>query len=282
MKIRLPVAPDVRARLERLELPFSRTGVDPFGVSRAHLGSLFSVLRFLYKSYFTVKAFGTDHIPKRGRAMLVGNHSGGVAIDGAMVLASMFFELDPPRLAHGMAEKFIASLPFAGEWAARCGQFTGLPQHATRLLEAERLLMVFPEGARGTAKLYPERNSLVGFGTGFMRLALETKTPIIPFAFLGGGEAIPTVMNAYRLGRLFGVPYIPVTPYLFALPLPVSLEVYYGAPRLFEGTGREEDSVIGGYVDEVKRDIATMIEAGQRRRDGSGPRSLTAGSRGVR
>ena len=60
--------------------------------------------------------------------------------------------------------------------------------------------MVFPEGARGTAKLYKERHSLVEFGTGFMRLALKTNTPIIPFGFAGGGEAIPTVANAYALG----------------------------------------------------------------------------------
>jgi 1-acyl-sn-glycerol-3-phosphate acyltransferase len=45
--------------------------------------------------------------------------------------------------------------------------------------------MVFPEGARGTAKLYKERHSLVRFGTGFIRLALETRCPIIPFAFDG-------------------------------------------------------------------------------------------------
>ena len=58
--------------------------------------------------------------------------------------------------------------------------------------------MVFPEGARGTAKLYKERYSLVHFGTGFVRLALKTKTPIVPFGFLGGGEAMPTIANAVR------------------------------------------------------------------------------------
>jgi 1-acyl-sn-glycerol-3-phosphate acyltransferase len=107
----------------------------------------------------------------------------------------------------------------------RTGNLTGLPEHAERLLEDDRLLMVFPEGARGTAKLYRERHSLVDFGTGFVRLAMKTKTPIVPFGFIGGGEAIPTIVNSYALGKLFGAPYVPITPYLFALPLPVSLEV---------------------------------------------------------
>ena len=56
-----------------------------------------------------------------------------------------------------MVEKFINRIPFASVLASRTGQFTGLPEHAKRLLEEDRLLMVFPEGARGTAKLYTQR-----------------------------------------------------------------------------------------------------------------------------
>jgi 1-acyl-sn-glycerol-3-phosphate acyltransferase len=257
----------VAARIERLELPFNASGVDPYGISKWHLRVAFTALEFMYRHYFNVTAHGAEHIPKRGRAILIGNHSGGVAIDGAMVVASCMLELDPPRLAQGMAEKFINRLPFASTWTSRTGQFTGLPETAERLLEDDRMLLVFPEGARGTAKLYKERYSLVDFGTGFMRLALKTKTPIIPFGFLGGGSAIPTISNAYTLGKLLGVPYIPITPYLVALPRPVKLDVYYGAPMVFEGTGSEDDGVISGFVDTVKGSIAQLIERGREIRD---------------
>jgi 1-acyl-sn-glycerol-3-phosphate acyltransferase len=148
-------------------------------------------------------------------------------------------------------------------WSNRTGQFTGLPEHAARLLEDERLLMVFPEGARGTAKLYRERYSLVQFGTGFMRLALKTKAPIVPFSFIGGGEAIPTIANAYALGKLIGAPYVPVTPYLLPLPLPVRLAIHYGEPMRFEGTGTEDDAVIARYVGRVKDRIAALVEHGR-------------------
>lgn len=257
---------DVDERVAALELGFNGLGIDRWGVSRKHLKVFFTALGSLYRYYFRVKAFGLEHVPPKGRGMLVGNHSGGVAIDGAMVLASMFFDLNPPRLAQGMAEKFLNALPVSSTWSSRTGQLTGLPEHAEALLHDERLLMVFPEGARGTAKLYTERYSLVDFGTGFMRLALKTKSPIIPFGFLGGGAAIPTIFNAVALGKLLGVPYIPVTPYLVSLPLPVNLEVHYGEPMHFEGTGAEEDSVIGGYVEQVKRRIAMLIENGRRER----------------
>jgi 1-acyl-sn-glycerol-3-phosphate acyltransferase len=258
----LLVSDDIRARVNRLEIPWSRHGIDPYGASQEELARMFTVLGFLYRRYFRVRAAGLEHIPGRGRAMLIGNHSGGWAVDALMVLASVFFELEPPRLAQGMAEKFMNRLPFVARSTQSTGQLTGLPEHAERLLKDERLLMVFPEGARGTAKLFHERNTLVRFGTGFLRLAMETKTPIIPFGFVGGGEAVPTVLNLYKLGRLVGVPYIPVTPYLVPIPRPVAMRVEYGAPMLFEGTGREDDEVIFEHVEKVMDKISVLIERG--------------------
>ena len=261
------IDPEVAERVDRLEIPFNSQGVDPYGISKKYVARSLTMLSFLYKRYFRVTAYGVDNVPARGRAMLVGNHSGGVAVDGAMVSASMFWEMNPPRLTQGMAEKFINRVPFMNLWASRTGNFTGLPEHAERLLQDERLLMVFPEGARGTAKLYSERHSLVDFGTGFVRLAMRTKTPIIPFGFAGGGHAVPTIANLYGLGKLLGVPYIPVTPWLLALPRPTQLHVSFGEPLFFEGTGKEDDDVIELHVETVKARIAALIgDAGARRR----------------
>ncbi|EYF01992.1 lysophospholipid acyltransferase family protein [Chondromyces apiculatus] len=264
----LLIDPAIAARVDRVELPFNRFGVDPYGVSKKHVAQFMTLLHYLYHHYFTVGLVGIEHVPARGRGMLVGNHSGGVAVDGAMVLASCFFDRDPPRLGQAMAEKFIARFPFASLWSNRTGQFTGLPEQAAHLLDDERLLVVFPEGARGTAKLYSDRNSLVHFGSGFVRLAMKTQTPIIPFGFVGGGEAVPTIANAYGLGKLLGVPYVPITPWLAPVPLPVRVELTYGEPMMFSGTGNEEDEVINGYVDQVKQRIGELMKEGQRRKSG--------------
>ena len=271
MRFSLPVDPEVRERLDRLDIPFNSYGVDPYGISKAYLGPSLTALKFFFRHYFSVESHGIENVPREGRVMLVGNHSGGIAIDGAMTHASQFFEMDPPRLAQGMAEKFLNKVPFLSQMTNRCGHLTGLPEHAERLLADERMLMVFPEGARGTAKLYKERNSLVHFGTGFVRLAMKMKTPIVPFAFLGGGDAVPTISNAVSLGKLLGVPYIPVTPWLFAVPIPAKLEVYYSAPMFFDGSGSEEDEVVNAYVEKVKDRIAGLIDVGRRRRSGEGP-----------
>lgn len=264
---------DVRARVRRMDIPFNRHGIDLFGTAEVEVSRMLTTFGWFYKHYFDVTSYGIENIPATGRAMLVGNHSGGFAIDAMMVVASVFLEMEPPRLAQGMADKFLNRLPFASMLTTRAGQLTGLPETAEQLLENDRLLMVFPEGSRGTEKLFGDRNTLVRFGSGFVRLALQTKTPIIPFAFLGGGDAVPTVLNLYKLGRLMGVPYIPVTKYLLPIPRPVPLQVYYGEPMVFEGNGDEEDDVIYGYVDQVKRRIAEMITAGESARRLEGGKS---------
>jgi 1-acyl-sn-glycerol-3-phosphate acyltransferase len=259
---------EVRERVDRLELPFNALGVDPYGISRPHLRLAMTAFAAAYRHYFSVETRGIEHVPPRGRAMLVGNHSGGIAIDGAMVITSCLLEMEPPRLAQGMAEKFLGRVPFVSEWTSRTGQLTGVPENAERLLEDERLLLVFPEGARGTAKLYRERYSLVEFGSGFVRLALKTRAPIVPFAVFGGGEAFPTVANGYRLGRLLGLPYVPIVAYGVPVPLPAKIEIEYAPPLRFAGTGNEDDAVVFGYVDKVKEIIASMLAAGARRRRG--------------
>lgn len=253
-------------RVRRLEIPFNRYGIDPYGISQEHVATALTMLSWVYDSYLDVTSFGIANIPDRGRVMLVGNHSGGVALDGMMTIAATFLEMEPPRLAQGMAEYFLNKTPIMSQWTSRMGHLTGLPEHAVRLLEDDRLLMVFPEGARGTAKLYKDRNSLVRFGTGFMRIAMQAKAPIVPFAFVGGGDAIPTVHNSEFLGRLSGAPYVPITPWALPLPRPTDCQLYFGQPRLFEGSGSEADDVIGANVDVVKRQIRALIDFGAARR----------------
>jgi 1-acyl-sn-glycerol-3-phosphate acyltransferase len=255
---------EISARVDRLELPFDARGVDDYGVSKWHLAMGMRVLAFLYRNYFDVRCEGIEHVPPRGRAMLVGNHSGGIALDAGIVIAACFLELDPPRLAQGMAEKFINRFPFASLWASRCGQLTGLPEHAQRLLDDDRLLLVFPEGARGTAKLWKDRLSLVDFGSGFVRLAERTHAPLVPFAFIGGGDAIPTVTNLYKLGKLLGMPYLPVTPWLLPLPRPAKLSIHFGEPIHLDGSGDEDDGSVQRSVAQVKERIAQLIERGRR------------------
>ncbi|MEM1417405.1 MAG: lysophospholipid acyltransferase family protein [Myxococcota bacterium] len=268
MRFPVPASLHVRDRVDRLDLPFDRWGYDPYGVEKESLARFLTALDLLYHTYFRVDVHGIGHVPGTGRAMLVANHAGGVAFDAVVLLGACFFELEPPRLAQGMAEKFINAVPLASAMSARVGQFPGLPEHAERLLGEGRLLSVFPEGARGTAKLFKERRSLVRFGTGFVRLAMKTQSPIVPIGILGAGEAFPTVANLKRLGKLMGVPYVPVPRWGLPLPRPAEFTLLFGEPIWLAGTGREDDATVAGNVERVKGRIRTLIEQGHALREG--------------
>jgi 1-acyl-sn-glycerol-3-phosphate acyltransferase len=265
--LKLSTSQQVAKRLESLDIPFGSLGFDPFGISKRHLGLFYSLLEPLYRHYFKVEVSGLEHVPTQGRGMLIGNHSGGIPVDAGMIFASMFFGPDAPRHVHGMVEKFAQNLPFLSPIFSRIGQFTGLPEHAIQILEAERLLLAFPEGVRGTGKLFSERYQLERFGTGFMRIALQTQSPIIPFAFVGGEEAMPVVYHAQMLADLIGVPYIPIPKHIIPVPKPEFCQIIYGPALQFEGSGNETDSVIQGYVDQVKTEITRLIVLGRERRE---------------
>lgn len=258
------VSPSVRSRIDALDMDFNKFGLDKFGVSRDHIAACYSLLEPFYRRYFRVKVFGIEHVPNTGRGMLICNHSGGVPADGGMLVSSIFFDHDPPRHVHGMVEKFAQTWPFVSPWFSKLGHLPGLPDNAIRLLEDERLLMVFPEGAKGLGKLYRDRYQLERFGTGFMRIALQTSAPIIPVAFVGGEESMPTVFHARRLAKLVGAPYWPVPPYLVPVPMPLGCELHFGAPMHFEGNGNERDDVIERYVGQVKARVDDLIENGRR------------------
>lgn len=253
----------VAARLEHLDVRFNQFGLDPYGISRDHLGAFFSALSWFYTDYFNVSVYGAEHIPDEGAALVIGNHSGGIPVDAGMLLSALFWEKEHPRLGHAMVEKFASKMPFLSSLYSRFGQFTGLPEHATRFLREGRLVVAFPEGVRGIGKLYSERYELERFGTGFVRIALAAKAPIVPFAFVGGEEAFPILFKLERLGQMVGAPFIPIPTHLVPLPKPVSCQIYFGEPLRFEGDGNESDEVILVYVNEVKRRVKELIEQGR-------------------
>ena len=241
-------------------------GYDPFGMRPGFIRKLIPLIRFLYRVYFRVQAHGTHFIPPKGRVMFVGNHGGQIPIDGMLVAAAVALEADPPRILRSMVERWVPTLPFVSLFMSRCGQVLGDPANSRHLLEQEEAILVYPEGVKGISKTWHDRYRLQEFGNGFMRLALETKTPIVPVATVGLEDAVPALHNSRFLAKLFGAPSFPITPtfpWLLPfglLPYPVKIHVDFGEPLVFRGHPDEEDEVIDGKVDEVKAVIQGMLD----------------------
>ena len=89
----------------------------------------------------------------------------------------------------------------------KVGGVPASPFNASRLLEQDELVMVFPEGVKGTGKPFCERYRLQRFGRGgFVEVALRTGSPIVPVAVVGSEEIYPKLGDEQALARLIGAP----------------------------------------------------------------------------
>jgi 1-acyl-sn-glycerol-3-phosphate acyltransferase len=201
---------------------------DRYGFDLATFAFWVPYFRFFFDDYFKVELQGIENVPKDGRAILVGNHSGTLPVDGAMMSIALC-DLDPsPRRIRYLVTDWFFHLPFVGEWMTKVGQVRGTLGNAQKLLADGELIGIYPEGVRGVGKVWQDRYRLVDFHPGFIKLAINTQTPIIPVATLGGDEVFPMLANLRDMATFMRMPYFPITasfPWLpfpwWAMPLPV-------------------------------------------------------------
>jgi 1-acyl-sn-glycerol-3-phosphate acyltransferase len=259
--------PGTQARLEKLTPPKNEFGVDPYGFDVDYLTSAIAPLLWLYRRYFRVETHGIDNVPAEGRVLLVANHSGQLPFDAAMIDIALLVDRDPPRAARALVDTWVPTLPFVSTYMARCGQIVGTPENCRRLLAADECLLVFPEGTRGLGKPFSERYRLQAFGHGFMRMALESDAPIVPVGVVGAEEQAPQVLDLKPLAKLLGFPYLPITPTLLPLPLPVRYYLLFGEPMRFTGSPDDEDAVLEEKVAKVKSAVAGLLARGLEQRE---------------
>jgi 1-acyl-sn-glycerol-3-phosphate acyltransferase len=259
---------DFEARSKALTVRQNEYGFDPFGFHRDSLKYVVPFGRWLYRSYFRTEVHGIENVPDTGRVLFVSNHSGQLPFDGFVIGAALLLDAQPPRLMRSMIERFVPTLPFFSYFFSRWGQITGTPENCRRLLEDEETILVFPEGTRGISKPFSRRYQLASFGDGFVRLALETRSPIVPVAVIGAEEQAPAV-NIRPLARLLRTPSFPVVPYppfFPILPLPVKYRLYFGEPMRFGGDPDDDAEVLEAKVRAVRNRIQSMIHLGLRAR----------------
>jgi 1-acyl-sn-glycerol-3-phosphate acyltransferase len=181
-------------------------------------------------------------------------------------------EGERPRLVRNMVDRWVPTLPFISTLYARNGVTLGTPENALLLLKREEALLTFPEGIAGITKTVDKAYQLQKFGLGFMRLALATGAPVVPVAVVGSEEQYPTLYNLENLGKLVGLPSVPIwaqmiVPVFGLLPLPVKYHLEFGEPMYFEGDADDEDATISLMVENVRVAIIEMLEdqRGQRR-----------------
>lgn len=154
-----------------------------YNSSRWTFGPLLSLL-------IRLKCEGQENIPQEGGALVVANHRNPFLDPFAMAVKIA-------RPVNFMAASVFFSLPVVGRvyhaWGAVPLEISGgeksrrCLENAVSLLEEGELVGMFPEGVHtiaNTRKVHKIRT----FKTGFVRIALLARAPVVPVALIGRGE----------------------------------------------------------------------------------------------
>ena len=259
------IDPEIAAAIDAIPVKVNEFGYDPWGFSPEDAKFSYSLALRIFR-YFRPEIRGIENIPE-GRVLLVPNHSGQIPLDGVVIAVACLLSARPPRLVRPQAERWVPTLPVVNELFARSGVVVGDPINCKNLLEDENAILVFPEGVRGSGKPWHERYQLKPFGRGFLRLALQTKAPIVPVSVVGAEEAIVSIHDWKGLAKLLKMPYLPISPLLPLLgplayfPLPTRFYVDFGEPLRFTGPFDDEDPVIDEKVEKVRGTVQRMIDS---------------------
>jgi 1-acyl-sn-glycerol-3-phosphate acyltransferase len=243
--------------------------VDEFGFDPQWTESFLSVFMVLYRDYWRVETTGVENVPASGRALLVANHAGVLPWDGSMIKTAVYAEHPHPRHVRALVAGMFLGMPVLSWFLRRTGQTVGHPDDTRRLLERDELVLVFPEGVRGTGKSFKDRYRLRRFGRGgFVATAIRSRAPIIPVSVVGSEEIYPMVADLAPVARFFGLPYFPVTPFwpwlgaLGMIPLPSKWRIQFHAPIHVEEhppEAADDQNLVMALADEVRDTIQQGI-----------------------
>jgi 1-acyl-sn-glycerol-3-phosphate acyltransferase len=209
---------------------------------------------------------GIENVPASGGALLVSNHAGALPPDAAMIAKAIREEHARPRPLHITVENFFRGYPGFSMLLPKIGAVTAHPANVQRLLyDEQQLVLVFPEGRKGTEKLYKDRYRLRRFGRGgFVEAAMRAQAPIVPVCVVGAEEAAPTFAQIGLMKRLTGLLYFPITPTFphFGLAgmlgyLPAKFKLRFLEPIRFDEENMHDDKAL---VQTVAQDVRGRIQ----------------------
>jgi 1-acyl-sn-glycerol-3-phosphate acyltransferase len=253
------ITPEIDELMAKIPKPVGSFGYDPWGYNENTAKTGIACTRWLYEKYFRVTAHGLENVPKRGRVLIVPNHSGQLPMDGVMIGYALATNPHGPRIARAMIERFFPTVPWLGNLLSGFGGVVGDTVNCSKMLDKEEAILVFPEGVRGSGKLYRQRYQLQRFGNGFLHLAMTYKTPIVPVGVVGCEETMPSLYDIKPLARMLGIPYAPVAP---LLPLPARVYLNFGEPMTFKSGAAMSEEEVTERVEQVKAEIRKLIDKG--------------------
>jgi 1-acyl-sn-glycerol-3-phosphate acyltransferase len=234
---------------------------DRYGMDKEYIAAFGRTLfRFLHRRWWRIETRGLEHVPRQGRAVLVGVHRGFQPWDGVMILHTIATQVGrhPRFLIHPALIKF----PFLANYMTKLGGIVACQENADWVLGNDELLGFYPEGIRGAFSMYRDAYKLKKFGRDeFVKTALRNRAPIVPFVTLGSAEAFPMLgkIEWRWFKKHTDWPFLPIAP-PFVVPLPSKWHTRFLEPMPIHLRHPPEAADDSAVVRAISQEVRSRME----------------------
>ena len=248
---------------------------DSYGMDKRYI-ELYGrrMFKFLHDYYWRVEVKDLHHVPREGRAVLVGVHRGFMPWDAVMALHLIVRNVG--RYVRFLIHPGLIKFPFLFNFHTKLGGIIACQENADFVLKRDEIVGIFPEGIRGAFLLYRDAYKLTKFGRDeFVKIALRHRAPIVPFVTIGSAEIFPILkkVNWAWWKRNTEWPTFPITPtwpFVGAIPLPSKWHTQFLEPLHIEDRyppeAAEDAEVVSAISQEVRGRMEQAIGEMLRRR----------------
>jgi 1-acyl-sn-glycerol-3-phosphate acyltransferase len=252
-----------------LEYPTDERGFDPIATKRE-----FFLIEQIAGRYFRATTMGAENIPD-GRAVIVACHSGAVPWDG-LLLASEIYRLTG-RFSWNAGHHLWGESPALKNLLVPTGMVLGGHRDFEELLRRDELCMIFADAGEGNRRAYyldsdrykvkPVKGFAPGSG-GYVKLALRTRSPVVPVAIVGAEEVHYCLGDIPQLAEYLHLPFFPLVASLF--PLPARIYIRFGEAIRFAAPSEAagDQALVDRLNEHVRSAMQALIDDTLRRRHG--------------
>ncbi|MCA9546625.1 MAG: hypothetical protein KC613_19605 [Myxococcales bacterium] len=221
--------------------------------------------------YFRADVRGLENLPA-GAALLVGNHSGGMATPDSFTLgAAICARHGVAHVPYGLAHQAAIKAPGINPLLVRLGGVRACHENAGKVFALGRKVLVYPGGDVDAYRPWGRRDQVVfGGRRGYIRLALRHGVPVVPVVSDGGHAVFRVLSDGRRLARwlrvdrTFRLKVLPVTlsvPWgltvgpVMPLPPPVRITTVLLPPVAFDRAGAQaaaDDAYVAACAQRVE------------------------------
>ncbi len=251
--------------------------------------------RFLGRHYFRTRVEGVENVPSEGPVMLVGNHNSTImTTEVLLTLTAMWDHFGPDRPVRPLAHDIVWADPVGRRLCHQAGMLRANRESAASALRAGHVVLVYPGSELDSCRTFRERARVkLGGRTGFLRVALRERVPIVPVVSAGPHEQVVVLATGRRIARalnlkryirmeafpiVWSVPWGVSSGLMPFVPLPAQTTLRFGKPIRWpelasDAADRSEDlsrcyreveSTMQGMLDELSFDRIPWLGKSER------------------